>query len=93
MRRTSIGLLMLLMVPPVACAQDLPLLPDIEGFARTVLQYDLKADQWNEVGQTLAPRVTVPCVAWDSVWIIPSGEVRPGIRSPAVTASLSLNKD
>lgn len=54
------------------------------GFTRTILRYDAKADRWSAAGEMAAPRVTVPCVAWGQAWVVPSGEVRPGIRSPAV---------
>ncbi len=55
------------------------------GFSRTVLRYDLKTDKWLDAGEVAAPRVTVPCVAWRKAWVITSGEVRPGVRSPDVT--------
>ncbi len=54
------------------------------GFTKIVLRYDPKAEQWVEAGEISAPRVTVPCVVWDQSWIVPSGEARPGVRSPDV---------
>jgi N-acetylneuraminic acid mutarotase len=54
------------------------------GFTRAVLRYDLKAEKWVEAGEVSAPRVTVPCVAWGRSWVVPSGEIRPGVRSPDV---------
>jgi N-acetylneuraminic acid mutarotase len=56
------------------------------GFQNTVLRYDTKSDTWG-VAETLpAPRVTAPCVAWRNLWVVPSGEMRPGVRSPQVWA-------
>lgn len=54
------------------------------GFRKTVLRYDSKASRWIQAGTLPAPRVTAPCVAWGTSWIVPSGEVRPGVRSPRV---------
>lgn len=55
------------------------------GFSKTVLHYDSRADQWVEAGEVATSRVTVPCVAWRTTWVVPSGEVRPGVRSPEVS--------
>ena len=54
-----------------------------KGFKKTVLFYDGKQAKWREAGETTA-RVTVPCVRWNDAWIVPSGEMRPGVRSPEV---------
>jgi len=54
------------------------------SFGKRVLRYDWKAAEWVEVGKTPAPRVTVPVVAWNETWVLPSGELRPGVRSPEV---------
>ena len=56
------------------------------GFPDTVLWYDFTADHWEASGKVPAPRATVPCVKWGQSFIIPSGEVRPGVRSPEVWA-------
>lgn len=54
------------------------------GFVRTILRYDAKAGKWTAAGELPAARVTVPCVVWDRTWVVPGGEVRPGVRSPEV---------
>ncbi|MBA4191637.1 MAG: galactose oxidase [Planctomycetaceae bacterium] len=54
------------------------------GFSKQVLRYDTKTAKWVEAGEIPVPRVTVPVVAWNKVWVMPSGEVRPGVRSPEV---------
>ncbi|MSR32069.1 MAG: galactose oxidase [Gemmataceae bacterium] len=55
-----------------------------KGFSSTLWFYAAAKDQWQERGKIPAPRVTVPCVKWNSIWIIPGGEIRPGVRSPEV---------
>lgn len=56
------------------------------GFPRRVLSYDTKLDRWSVAGETPASRATVPTVQWESRFVIPSGEARPGVRSPEVWA-------
>ncbi|VTT96491.1 kelch repeat-containing protein : Kelch repeat-containing protein OS=Pirellula staleyi (strain ATCC 27377 / DSM 6068 / ICPB 4128) GN=Psta_1238 PE=4 SV=1 [Gemmataceae bacterium] len=54
------------------------------GFSPAVLRYDAAANTWTAAGTLPAPRVTVPVVRWADRWVIPGGEVRPGVRSPEV---------
>ena len=54
------------------------------GFRTEVLQYDLATKRWENVGQTPAPRVTLTTVELGDHFIFPSGEMKPGIRSPQV---------
>jgi N-acetylneuraminic acid mutarotase len=54
------------------------------GFGKIVLRYDPETGKWVEGGELPAPRVTAPCVRWDGRWVVPGGEVRPGVRSPEV---------
>lgn len=54
------------------------------GFRKQVLRFDSKSGKWVAAGELPAPRVTVRCVRWGELWVIPSGEVRPGVRSPEV---------
>jgi len=55
------------------------------GFAREIVRLDRKAETWAELGALpFSPRVTVPLVRWGDAWVIPGGEVRPGVRSPEV---------
>ncbi|MGE0537705.1 MAG: hypothetical protein AB7O68_22235 [Pirellulales bacterium] len=56
------------------------------GFSGQLLRYNARQDTWSEAGQTPAAHVTTPCVEWNERWVVPSGEVRPGIRSPEVWA-------
>lgn len=54
------------------------------GFAKTVLAYSTITDSWASVEGLAASAVTVPVVEWKGVHLITSGEIRPGVRSPAV---------
>jgi N-acetylneuraminic acid mutarotase len=58
--------------------------PAHPGFPNRVLCYDTKQDRWSVVGETPAPRATVPTVQWQGRWVLPSGEAKPGVRSPEV---------
>lgn len=54
------------------------------GFNNTILHYNANINRWTPAGHLPAPRVTTPCVRWHDAWVIPSGEMRPGVRSPEV---------
>lgn len=55
------------------------------GWPRVGLAYDVARDRWHSLSGALpAPRATVPCVEWQGRVVVPSGEVRPGVRSPEV---------
>ncbi len=63
------------------------------GFPRELLVYDIAADQWtSRAEQAIAPasnvppRVTAPLAAWQNLFVVPSGEVAPGVRTPSVLA-------
>ncbi len=58
------------------------------GFPGSILSYNTITDRWAEVGSfpmegTFAP-VTTPVVFWNGKVIIPTGEIKPGVRSPQV---------
>lgn len=54
------------------------------GFAKTALAYDPATDAWFESEGSPAGPVTTATVTWRNRLIIPTGEVRPGVRTPAV---------
>lgn len=54
------------------------------GFPKMILAYDAVKNLWRTNGETPAPRATVPVVRWQDRFVIPSGELRPGVRSPEV---------
>ncbi|MEM7310340.1 MAG: sodium/solute symporter [Planctomycetota bacterium] len=69
------------------------------GFSTEVLAYHAITDTWRPLGELprrlgpdpagdpnagVWPAVTAPVVRWDEAWIVASGEVRPGVRTPRV---------
>jgi N-acetylneuraminic acid mutarotase len=54
------------------------------GFPKSLLAYDFERQAWRQSQLCPAPRATVPCAHWQGSWVIPSGELRPGVRSPEV---------
>lgn len=54
------------------------------GFARSILLYRTDTDRWTTAGSLPASHVTTTMVRWQAADVLPSGEVRPGVRSPAV---------
>ncbi len=63
-----------------------------QGFLRTAWRFDWSKQQWSEFSPLPVARVTVPVTRWRDRWIIPSGEARPGIRSPKFGNSLGRRK-
>jgi N-acetylneuraminic acid mutarotase len=57
------------------------------GFPKHVLRYQAGTDRWTVLGETPAPRATLPAVNWNGLIVLPSGESRPGVRSPQVWAA------
>jgi N-acetylneuraminate epimerase len=56
------------------------------GFRRDVLCYDVRHDTWNQAGDSPLSRATAPTTKWHKKWLVVSGEVKPGRRSPEVWA-------
>lgn len=54
------------------------------GFPGAIQAYDPRTGTWSDSGRMPKAHVTTPLVRWGDAWIIPSGEVRPGVRSPVV---------
>ena len=54
------------------------------GFPGATWTYDPPADAWRSTGRMPRPTVTVPVVEWEGRYVIPSGELRPGVRTPEV---------
>jgi len=65
------------------------------GFPRRMYLYDTAADTWlagGEIPATIdglatATPVTTPTVAWRGRTVIPSGEIKPGVRTPAILSA------
>ena len=58
--------------------------PKHPGFPHGVLAYDVNANTWQEIAQAPFSRGTVPAAPWRDMTVIPSGESKPGYRSPEV---------
>ncbi|EMI18888.1 SSS sodium solute transporter [Rhodopirellula maiorica SM1] len=54
------------------------------GFPKTALAYHTITDTWVEAGEMPANHVTTTAVKWGEAIIVPSGEVRPRVRSANV---------
>jgi len=54
------------------------------GFPKTILAYHTITDTWKPLGEMPAAQVTTTLARWNGGWVMPTGEVRPGVRSPAV---------
>jgi cyclically-permuted mutarotase family protein len=55
------------------------------GFGREVYAFDVRRETWRVVASSpLAPQVTTTAVRWGDAIVIPSGEIRPGVRTPEI---------
>jgi N-acetylneuraminic acid mutarotase len=63
---------------------DFQPLDEHPGFPRTTLFYNLAFNNWREAGDWPVPSVTNPLVGWAGGRVAPSGEIRPGVRTPRI---------
>jgi N-acetylneuraminic acid mutarotase len=63
------------------------------GFGNKALRYDVATDTWSDAGTIPAPRAVLPTAFWHDRWVLPGGEVRPGVRSPEVLSWAPAAKD
>lgn len=55
------------------------------GFSRDVLMYDTMSNSWTKIATLpFAAQVTTVAFGWDDAVIIPSGEVKAGVRTPDI---------
>ncbi len=54
------------------------------GFSRDILAYHTITDTWAKMGEMPLGQVTTTAVRWQGGIVIPSGEIRPGTRTPKV---------
>lgn len=54
------------------------------GFPKSILAYDALTDSWQTVGEVPAGHVTTSIVQWNDRFVMPNGEIRPGVRTPTV---------
>ena len=65
--------------------QKTQLLTTHAGFSRNILSYNTVTDTWNKVAELpQGSQVTTHAVSWGGAIVIPSGEVRPGVRTAQV---------
>ncbi len=63
------------------------------GFGREVFAYDTLRDTWRVVTRsTVEPQVTTFAVRWGDEIVIPSGEIRPGVRTPKIVRAVPVSK-
>ena len=56
------------------------------GFPKTVWAYNTKLNTWRSAGEMPSAQVTTTMTYWSNQWVMPTGEVRPGVRTPEVWA-------
>lgn len=54
------------------------------GFAKDILAYDTKNDSWKSIGEVPLTQLTTPAAHWRGRYVLPNGEIRPGVRTPEV---------
>lgn len=65
--------------------QKVKLLSAHPGFCKSVLSYDIAKDEWTTIGSIpLGVPVTTTAIRWNDHVIIPSGEIRAGVRTPTI---------
>ena len=63
------------------------------GFGREVFAYDTRNNVWRVVTRsTVEPQVTTFAVKWGDAVVIPSGEIRPGVRTPKIVHAVPASK-
>ncbi len=56
------------------------------GFGTRCLRYDATGDGWSESDElgSAKPVAVAPSAPWKGAWVIPGGEIRPGVRTTQV---------
>ncbi len=63
------------------------------GFGRAIWRYDLHSNKWNRMGDLPSNGpVTTTAVVWDDMIILPSGEIKAGVRTPEILVAIFSNK-
>jgi N-acetylneuraminic acid mutarotase len=56
------------------------------GFSKDILSFSTRSKKWEKIGNlTGESPATTSAFLWNGTVVIPSGEVRPGVRTPNVT--------
>ena len=56
-------------------------------FPRELLSFDTQTQSWSRAGRMPVGVVTTTAVRWSNRIVVPSGETRPGVRTPRVQAA------
>lgn len=56
------------------------------NFPADILSYNVAADRWRIGGRVPFPSKVTPVVRWRDLFVVASGEIQPGIRTPHVWA-------
>lgn len=59
---------------------------DVPEFPKVLTAYDTLKNTWQTVGTITQARVATPLVSWGSQFVVSSGEIRSGVRTPEVWA-------
>jgi len=54
------------------------------GFPKNIFTHPTHTDRWHQTNSAPMARAMTPLVEWGGRFIVPSGEMRPGVRSPEV---------
>ena len=54
------------------------------GFPHAALVYDVNRDRWDDAGAMPTNQVTTSALSWENDVILPTGEIRPRVRTPIV---------
>ncbi len=69
------------------------LLASHPGFNKNILQYNTSIDEWQTAGTLpFEGQVTTRALNWFDLVIIPSGEIRAGVRTPAIHVGKVVTK-
>lgn len=63
---------------------------DRPPFPSEVLAYSIDSNTWSVAGRIPTPVVTTTLFEWNGRFVVVSGEVRPGVRTPAVQTMRSV---
>lgn len=64
------------------------------GFSREILQYDTEADVWKKAGDLPFPTpVTTQAINWGIDIVLPSGEIKAGVRTPDIWIGRMASQD
>ncbi|WP_188770528.1 kelch repeat-containing protein [Emticicia aquatilis] len=65
--------------------EKVALLENHQGFSKDIYVYDIRKNSWTKFGEMpMITPVTTNLVKWGDVIFIPSGEIKPGIRTPNI---------